>query len=217
MDWELAIDRNRTALMAIVVALMTSIGLHVGFSPASLPRFVYAKALIILRQAESAARRLIVMAAHALALRGFTPAKPRASSTNFATRRVPAQARVLSFNLIDPLKTFGREAPDFEAFEFKNADGFGAANNAPVCAASLTARILALKHALESIPKHAKRLARWYGQRDLALRQNQPHRLSPIRPGPPPASRRSKRTEMDAVLSECHSLAIYARNGHDSS
>jgi hypothetical protein len=217
MDWELAIDRNRTALLAIIVALMTSLGLRFGGAPASLPQFLYAKALVTLRQAESAVRRLIVIAAHALAVRGFTLAKPRVSSTNFATRRSPGQTRVPSFNLIDPLKAFGREAPDFTAFDPISFDEFSSTNKTPVCAASLKARILALKQALDAIPKHAKRLARWYAARDLALSQNQPHRLSPIRPGPPPASRRHKRTEMDAILSECHSLAIYARDSHDSS
>jgi hypothetical protein len=203
--------------LAIIVALMTSIGLRDGGAPASLPHFLYAKALLILRQAESAARRLIIIAAHALALCGYTPPKPRASSTDFATLRLRAQTRVPTFNLIDPLKTFGREAPDFNAFESSHADGLSASNNAQVSAASLTARILALKHALESIPKQAKRLARWYGQRDLVLSQNQPHRLSPIRPGPPPSSRRRNRSEVGAVLSECHSLAIYARDWRDSS
>jgi hypothetical protein len=66
MDWELAIDRNRKALLTIVLALMASVGLRAGGVLNGLPQFLYAKAQATLRQAESATRRLIVMAAHSL-------------------------------------------------------------------------------------------------------------------------------------------------------
>jgi hypothetical protein len=217
MDWELAIERNREALMAIVMALMASLGLSIGGKLTTLPRFLYARAQASLRQAESAARRLIVMAAHALAQRGYKPRKPRAAPSNFALLPSPPQTRVPTFQLIDPLKTFGQETPDFDAFDFKHGMTASAANNTPVSAAALGLRLLALKNALETIPKQAKRLARWYSQRDHALKQLKPHRLSPIRPGPPPASRTAKRSELEIVLSECHSLANYAQDQHDSS
>ncbi len=120
-----------------------------------------------------------------------------------------------SFNLIDPLKIFGREAPDLDGFySGENSD---APDKTPVSAASLGLRILALKHALENLHKHAKRLARWYEQRDLAYSQNLPHRYSPMRPGPAPFSRRRNRDEIDEVLLECHLLAIYAGERRDSS
>ena len=35
--------------------------------------------------------------------------------------------------------------------------------------------VVALKNALENLPKQAKRLARWYAERDAAYAQNQPH------------------------------------------
>jgi hypothetical protein len=221
MDWQLAITRNREALLQIVVALMASVGLRAGGTLTTLPNFLYRKALMILRQAESAVRRLIVIAAYDIELRGFSLAKTRHISPfapPFAGRRghevTDEGQRRLSFNIIDPLKTFDQDTPDFTEIY---ADHMNTKNYEPVPAASLGHRILALNHALNSIPKLAKRLARWYEQRDFALKQNQPHRLSPIRPGPPPASRRAKCTEMDSVLNECHSLAQYARERPDSS
>jgi hypothetical protein len=164
------------------LALMTSVGLRAGGVLTSLPQFLYAKAQATLRQAESAARRLIVMAAHALAQRGYKPPKPRAAPKNFALLPSPPHTRVPAFHLIDPLKTFGQETPDFDAFDFKNRMNASTVSNTPVSAAALGLRLLALKNALDTIPKQAKRLARWYAQRDLARKQLKPHRLSPIRP-----------------------------------
>ena len=71
MDWPLVIDRNRTALMTIIVALMASLGLAGGGRLTTLPFFLYHRALRILRPAESALRRLIMIVAHEMALRGF--------------------------------------------------------------------------------------------------------------------------------------------------
>ena len=211
MDWQQAITRNRDALLAIVAALMVMVGLRAGGTLTTLPRFLYARALLIVRQAESAMRRLIVIAAHALALRGVTRRKARASSTDFAALPALPTNRSPTFNLIDPLKTFGGDVPDY--------DGFGAADFCapPVPASSLALRIAALKHALDTIPHQATRLLRWYAQRDLALARNQPHRLSPMRPGLAPAARRRKKLEVEKVLLECHLLAVYAGDRRDSS
>jgi hypothetical protein len=219
MDWQLATTRNRDALVAIVVALMASVGLSAGRTLSTLPHFLYHKALLILRQAESAVRRLIMIAARALTAGGYKPRKPCGTLPNFSLLPSPAGARVPRFNLIDPLKIFSQDPSDAGDYDAAFEPSFEAANLAPIPATSLSLRLLALKHALDSIPQQAKRLARWYAQRDFALAQNQPHRLSPLRPGPPPASRqrKRKRTEMDAVLSECHTLAIYARDMRDSS
>ena len=71
MDWPLVIDRNRTALLTIIVALMVSLGLVSGGKLTTLPFFLYRRALRILRPAESALRRLIMIVAHEMKLRGF--------------------------------------------------------------------------------------------------------------------------------------------------
>ena len=77
MNWQLAITRNREALLTLVAALMRSVGLNADRPLTTLPHFLYRKALLTLRQAESALRRLIVIAAYDLELRGFNLTKPR--------------------------------------------------------------------------------------------------------------------------------------------
>jgi hypothetical protein len=219
MDWPLVIDRNRTALLTIIVALMASLGLVAGGRLTTLPFFLYHRALRILRPAESALRRLIMILAHEMALRGFKlrPARRDGLAEFLVFSRLNPQAgeRLPSFNLIDPLKIFGREAPDMDGLY--SGEYSDAPDKTPVPAASLALRILALKNALENLPKHAKRLARWYEQRDLAYAQNLAHRYSPMRPGPAPASEKRKTLEIDEVLLECHLLAIYAGERQDSS
>ncbi len=219
MDWPLVIDRNRTALMTIIVALMVSLGLVSGGRLTTLPFFLYRRALRILRPAESALRRLIMIVAHEMALRGIKLRPARrdglAEFLVFSRPHPRDEPALPSFNLIDPLKIFGREAPDVDGF-YAGEDSDTPVKT-PVPATSLGLRILALKHALENLPRHAKRLARWYEQRDLAYAQNLAHRYSPMRPGPAPAARRRNRDEIDEVLLECHLLAIYAGERQDSS
>jgi hypothetical protein len=216
IDWQLAITRNREALLTIIVALMKSIGLVDGGQLTTLPRYLYRNALLILRQAESAVRRLIVIAAHEIALRGFKLRKPRATTTNFLLLPERSEHKAPVFNLIEPLKDFSSKTADFDIFGVPTKPNYASTDRTPSPAAHLGQRLLALKNALDSIPQQAKRLARWYVARDLALKQSQPHRLSPMRPGTPPASRRAKRSEMDKVLLECHLLAIYVRDRRDS-
>jgi hypothetical protein len=219
MDWPLVIHRNRTALLTIIVALMVSLGLVSGGRLTTLPFFLYHRALRILRPAESALRRLIMIVAHEMKLRGFKLRAARrdglAEFLVFSRPNPQSGERLPSFNLIDPLKLFGREAPDMDGFY--SGENSEAPDKTPVSAASLGLRILALKHALENLPKHARRLARWYEQRDLAYAKNLPHRYSPMRPGPAPYSRKRKDHEVDEVLLECHLLAIYAGERQDSS
>jgi hypothetical protein len=217
MDWQLAITRNRDALLTIIIALMKSVGLVTGGQLTTLPRYLYAKALLITRQAESAVRRLIVMAAHEMASRGVTSRKLRTGSTDFALFNPRSEDKAPAFNLIDPLKDFSKEDQDFEEPDPTTEQSFGNPDRTPIPAATLGQRLLALKHALDTIEAQAKRLTRWYAARDLALQHMQPHRMSPIRPGPPIGNRKRRRTELDEVLRECHSLALYTRERQDSS
>jgi hypothetical protein len=220
MDWNLAIHRNRTALLTIIIALMKLVGLVCGGQLTTLPRFLYAKALLITRQAESAVRRLIVIAAHDMSVRGVTIRARSASKTDFSLLAQRQPEKAPTFNLIDPLKTFS-EADDASVeldFDLPTTNDQGTPfDRTPIPAAALGIRLLALKHALDTIEVQAKRLTRWYGQRDLALKQNHPHRLSPMRPGPPPAARKRRRTEMDTLLRECHLLARDRLNAADTS
>ena len=69
---------------------------------------------------------------------------------------------------------------------------------------TLLRRLAALKHALENLPRQARRLVR-----ALARRKNTPRLrfTMPLRPGHAPGHRKKPRLEIDAVLHECHWLA----------
>ncbi|MGL4490032.1 MAG: hypothetical protein ACRCU5_11385, partial [Rhizobiaceae bacterium] len=77
MNWQIAIDKNREALLSIIIVLMNSLGLVKGGMLTTLPFHIYRKTLYILRPAEAAVRRLIIMAAYELELRGFNLARLR--------------------------------------------------------------------------------------------------------------------------------------------
>jgi hypothetical protein len=221
MDWELAIHRNRQALITIIVALMTSLGLVDGAMLKRLPGNLYRKALLIIRPAEAAVRRLIMMAALQLGPKQFRARPQHSSHPDFASFARSNNETIPNFNLIDPLKSFGEQTPDFEILG-NSYHQFLEDNDIPsvttrVCALTLSRRLLALKHALDTLPKQAKRLARWHAARDAALQNRRPHRLSPLRPGTPVGLPKSKRSEVQEVLLECHLLAIHARDQHDSS
>ncbi len=224
MNWPLAIDKNREKLLRIILALMASLGLVDGGKLTTLPFYLYKRALHILRPAEAAVRRLIMMAAYDLSLRGFNLAPPGRGvgaadgEGNFHRRNgIETGWHNSSFNLIDPLKSFTEESPDYSEFGLSFDDESTSSNNTPTPAAGLGRRLLALKRALDNIDKQARRLTRWYALRDQALKQNHPHRLSPLRPGFPPGYRRKPIHEIEHVLLDCHSLAQYARERRDSS
>jgi hypothetical protein len=223
MDWQLAITRNREALAAIIMALIKSLGLSQGGVLTTLPLHIYTRALAILRPAESGVRRLIMIAAHEMALRGMKlRVRRQGGLAEFLYSHRPnphAGPAIPAFSLIDPLKSFREETPDVEVLGYHQ---YSDDNDTPpttnrASAISLSRRLLALKHALDTLPKQAKRLARWYAARDAALKQMQPHRLSPLRPGAPVGLPKHKRNEIQEILLECHLLAIHACDQHDSS
>jgi hypothetical protein len=250
LDWQLAITRNREALTAIIMALINSLGLagltsHFGVPVSgsslkdgaasleeavrrtgegqfayTLPLHIYTRALAILRPAESALRRLIMIAAMQLSPTKFRARPQHNSHPNFASFAHSKANHIPAFNLIDPLKTFGEQTPDFEVlgtnYHQSLCDNDAPPSTTRICAITLTRRLLALKHALDTVPKQARRLARWSAQRDAALKKMQPYRLSPLRPGPPVGLPKHKRSEAQEVLLECHLLAVYARDQHDS-
>lgn len=72
MDWTAAIERNREALKRILVSLVAMAALN-GAAP-TLPRRLHRAVLRLLRPAESAARRLIIVMARGIVV---PPARPR--------------------------------------------------------------------------------------------------------------------------------------------
>jgi hypothetical protein len=73
-----------------------------------------------------------------------------------------------------------------------------------VNAGPLIRRLLAIKSALEDIPRQAERLAHW---RARPVEERRPQRSSPLRIGRPPGFRQRAKHEVDEILKECHWLA----------
>jgi hypothetical protein len=234
----MAITRNRDALLRIIGVLFAMAGLTHNPNATMLQRHLYRAILAILRPAESAVRRLIMIAARGLTL---APRQPRPAPIGLTPST--DKARIPSFSLVDPLKRFAPSAIRVdEDSNFWNTDGEEEADDDafihaiprisipgyvdPVFAPpkpqlpdgyanahQLRRRLLALKHTLDNLERQARRLARWKAKRD-SLRQQFPlrrQRLSTLRPGLPPGYRQRPKHEIDEILRECHGLARDAK------
>lgn len=225
MDWPMAITRNRDWLRRIIAELFAMAGLAEGAMAAVLPRHVYCAMLNVLRPAESALRRIVMIAARGLVLAAR-------ASRPFPSEPIPrgGGARTLAFCLIDPLKVFGplvSVEPVKEIPRISVPGLYDPAFTAPkpvacpddlVSAAHMCRRLNALKRAMDDLPAQARRLARWQARRDLALQnETRVRRLSPFRPGRPPGHRQRSIHEVDDLLRECHWLALHAREKPDTS
>ena len=227
MDWAAAIERNRLALVAIVAAIAALLGGRDEAGP--VVRTLRNAALALLRPAEAAARRLIVIAA-----RGLAVARGAPFLGNHVFQRGPVlrqaeggSERVPAFPLFDRWKRFGplllpaKPAGIPRIRTFWNGPLIAAAlpqaatppvaramdPDALVDAARLRLRLQSLGTALADLPRQARRLARWRGR--AAARPGVVAR-SPMRPGRPPGHRRRPDRDVDQVLRDCHALACAA-------
>ena len=216
MDWTLAIERNTMALKSIVATLvaMARLGaastspLRGEVAPQSgagggddaaqptLPRRLHRAILRLLRPAESAVRRLIVVAARGLVVppSAARPAKPKQPSIFVRTRggtgiilprgamaKPPRPAPLsISLPLFDRMKRpFERRRPTQVCAPRISYPGpfnrlspvkvrLPPTPDDPLDATRLTLRIQALTAALDDLPGQARRLARWCANRDAA-------------------------------------------------
>jgi hypothetical protein len=218
MDWDLAIKRNSEALRGIIETLFALLGLDGTDAVSRIPRSLHSAVLGVLRPAESALRRLIVMAARNVVVK-LAPSRPMPDGHRIGKGSSPRP----SFQLFDPRKRlarlrrrkFTRLVPRIHFFgpDPRVAALFPAPKpvaelppppDGLVNAARLSRRLHALKFALEDLPRQAMRLARWRQRRQASP----DHKfLSPLRPGHPPGYRRKPIHEIDEVLAECHWLA----------
>ena len=228
MDWARAIERNSEALKGIVEALFAMLGLAGEATVGRIPQPLHRAVLRVLRPAESAMRRLVVIAARGLVVK-VAPSRPMPA-------RPIGKGRLSrpSFQLFDPRKNFAaqrqhrqtisRFAPRIHFFggdprvvALWSARPLVADPDPPpdglVNAQRLTRRLHALKSALEHLPRQARRLARWRVRRENA---KTPKFASPLRPGHPPGYRRKPVHEVDEVLIECHGLACDAMRPNTS-
>ena len=220
MDWARAIERNSEALKGIVASLFAMLGLAGEATRLRIPQPLHRAVLRVLRPAESAMRRLIIIAARGLVVK---PAPSRPMSMPARPIGKGGHSRP-SFQLFDPRKNFAelrqhhrkftRNPPRIHFFPYDTLRPARPprADPAPppdglVGAERLSRRLQALKLALDDLPRQARRLARWRVRRETA---KSPKFKSPLRPGRPPGYRRKPVHLVDEVLIECHGLAFDA-------
>ena len=219
MDWARAIERNSEALKGIVEGLFAMLGLAGEATVSRIPQPLHRAVLRVLWPAESAVRRLIVIAARGLVVK-LSPSRPKPAGAIGKG----GGSRSPSFQLFDTRKYFAelrqhrrkftRNPPRIHFFPYDTlSPARPTAADAPpppdglVNAERLSRRLQALKLALEDLPRQARRLARWRVRRE---NMPSPKFRSPLRPGHPPGYRRKPVHEVDEVLIECHGLAFDA-------
>ena len=220
-DWNGAIERHSEALKGIVAALFAMLGIDGDERAERIAPRLHRAVLRVLWPAESAVRRLIVIAARGLVVK-VAPSRPMPKGHKIGKG---SGNRPPSFQLFDPRKYFTelhqrrRKYPkNPPRIHFFRSNGEvtvwqarpPAAVRVPpppdglASAVRLTRRLQALKLALDDLPRQAKRLARWRIRRE---KSKTPTFRSPLRPGRPPGHRITPIHEVDDILAECHWLA----------
>lgn len=201
MDWNAAIERNREALKRILASLVAMAGLSASADPAhptgsgranTLPRLLHRAVLRLLRPAEAAARRLIIVMARGLVVTP-PPERPRKSEPRptilrggvgtgiimprgaLASPLRGAVRKKLSLPLLDPLRLPRSWRPiraSQPRISFPGLSGFVPAQvrspttpDGLVSGARLALRLAALGRALDDLPAQAQRFARWRAAR----------------------------------------------------
>jgi hypothetical protein len=217
MDWQEIIEQKRQALLAIVAGLYAMIELAEGGMIERIKRPLRRMVLKLLRPAESAVRRLIVMAARDL------KGKPRAARPAPKGLKIAGKGKGRqSFPLFDRRVRydlgFGRRSrrPKAEPHIRRLDDNpFYRPTPPPprepvappddtINAMALCRRLAAALGALKDLPRQARRYARW---RDKPFEERRPKLVSTLRPGPPPGLSRTSSHEVHEILRDCHWFA----------
>lgn len=227
MSASLAIDRNRKVLLRLLKTLCAMVGMVDDCTVTTLPRGLRIAALQLLRPAEAAVRRLIVVLAQTLMRQGVyvAPSVPPAMPLEGIARG--AGARISTFPLFDPRRRVGVSrigsiagpgpriaVPGLIDPVFSPVDRALSASDF-VDATRLCRRIARLQYALADLSKQARRLMRWRLKRAL-LPQGSAYK-NPLRPGRPPGHRARPVHPVNLVLRDCHALALYASMPPDTS
>lgn len=237
MDWSLAIDRHRAALKRVLAMLVGMAGLgEPGEGSFTLPRHLHRAILRLLRPAESAVRRLVIVAARGLVVE-LPPLRPRGAKPRPTILRTgtgiimppgslpPARRRTLALPLLDPLRSplsKGRHQPQASIPRISFPGSIAPSPIVPrrqparddrLDATRLALRLQALRAALDDLPRHARRFATL-----RARRQTQPNRrVWPLRPGRPPGQRARRNHEIHEILHDLHGLAFDVLERRDTS
>ncbi len=218
-------------LLRLIAAVFDSIGLRDEVRPVTVTRVMRLKVLHTLRPAESALRRMIFALAVEMESKGYVPPKwvKRAGpNQEIESGGGEKRAMVPAFRLIDPRKWFwwigtksqprAKHMPritwigyDEDDRPEPTAQRSEPSDDGPMDAEKLCNRLLALKGALDDLPRQAKRMLRLKARTEV-----QSTYKSPLRPGLPPGWRARGRDEIDEVLRECHKLAVRAKQAPDT-
>lgn len=243
MDWDRVINGKGEALKRIVAALVVMATMADGAT--TLPRHLHRAVLRLLRPAEAAVRRLVIVVARGLPVPVLTPsARPRPApvvlpkGARIVTLRnlglagcsaapPPRPApRSLSLPLVDPLRLPRprsyvpvRTVPRIFSQETVKLAPVPPplSPNDPINATRLTLRLQALGRALADLPAQARRFVRSKARRDHANANGRIRRLSALRPGHPPGWRRRAKHEVQEVLKDLHYFAWLAQEQPDTS
>jgi hypothetical protein len=233
-------------LIGIVATIFRMLRIEGDDAPERLPRRLHRAALRLLRPAESAARRLIVMAARGLAVDAAPAARPRPAGGVARTARAapaPGGRRVFrrTFQLHDPRKSFKERrrrrpgprimpyvallGPDPHLVPLWSAcqpvaDPVPEPPPPPEDDGSIDASPLCRRlQALKAALDDVPRQARRLVRWQASRERQQKRRFifaTPMRPGLPPGYRRKPVHEVDHVLIECHALAWRAMEADTS-
>ena len=119
MDWARAIERNSEALKGIIEALFAMLGIAGEATVSRIPQPLHRAVLRVLRPAESAMRRLVVIAARGLVVK---PAVSRPMPKGQMIRKGGTPRP--SFQLFDPRKNFAELRQHRRRFTLSRDKGY---------------------------------------------------------------------------------------------
>ncbi len=239
MDWRLALQHKHETLLRIAAGLFALLGLEVGQSVETLPRYQRSVVFMVLRPAESTLRRLLVVAAFVYEIvappttnQRTRPSRPMRKSAEERSERMT----ILPFRLIDPRKKFDLfpnrpknrrikgpgpfisdpfdpESVAKRQAHFAEYERRILARLEDPNAKTLCHRLNSLMAALQDLPGQALRMAKLQARIDQRQKSRGKPILRPLRPGAPPGHRYREKHEVDALLKECELLARWVLNG----
>lgn len=204
MDERLEIEINHRSLQRIFAILWAMAGVG---SRQTILRSVHRLVTRLLRPAEAAARRLIVVLA-----RGIVVTLPPSRAAGSRPDRVGRPVDWVPFALAEPLPRFADQNPEPRPFP----GIFPARGDTEISAARLPLRLDELCHALDDLPAQAQRLARWQARRRRAREKGVFCTTQPLRLGLPldlrgRAGLRLKKHELFGLLKHTHEIAWWAQ------
>ena len=212
-DWTGMVEANRRRLIGLLAGLLMLMPEGSG----SIRRAVWREILNRLMPLEAALRRLIVVAALDLSV----TVGPARSGSKAGSGAKGAGERSALFGLIDALRRVGmpkrgrgpKREPNIWSLDEPGPPPRRAVpmEDDLLDAAALRRRLAAAQAALDDLPKHALRLARWMARNERDRQSGKRRRLYPIRSGRPPGHRTRGKRDEDELLATCHDLALRAR------